>query len=71
MRYDINTEAGKTSDLSSGEIDKFEYLTGEEVLPSNQRQIIEQATFLYSLLWKTFWKTDRKTDCYYKVSEIF
>ena len=71
MRYDINTEAGKISELSSGEIDKFEYLTGEEVLPSNQRQIIEQATFLYSLLWKTFWKTDRKTDCYYKVSEIF
>ena len=71
MRYDINTEAGKISELSSGEIDKFESLTGEEVLPSNQRQIIEQATFLYSLLWKTFWKTNRKTDCYYKVSEIF
>ena len=50
MRYDINTEAGKISESSSGEIDKFEYLTGEEVLPSNQRQIIEQATFLYSLL---------------------
>ena len=50
MRYDINTEAGKTSELSSGEINKFESLTGEEVLPSNQRQIIEQAKFSYSLL---------------------
>ena len=71
MRYDINTEAGKVSELPSGEIDKFEYLTGEEVLPSNQRQIIEQAKFLYSLLWKTFWKANRKTDCCYKVSETF
>ena len=71
MRYDINTEAGKISESSSGEIDKFEYLTGEEVLPSNQRQIIEQAKFLYSLLWKLFWKTNRKTDCCYKLSETF
>ena len=40
LQYDINREAAKISELSSGKIDKNEYLTGEEVLPSIQRQII-------------------------------
>ena len=40
--------------LSSAKIDKYEYLTGEEILPSDQRQIIEQAKFSYSPLRKTF-----------------
>ena len=42
--------------LSSGKIDKYEYLTGEEILPSNQQQIIEQAKFTYSHLGKAFEK---------------
>ena len=46
----------KISALSSGKLDKFEYLTSEEILPSNQRQIIEQAKFTYSLLGKDFKK---------------
>ena len=50
LQYDINREAVKVSALSSGKIDKYEYLTGEEVLPFNQRQIIEQAKFTYSPL---------------------
>ena len=37
-------------------IDKYEYLTGEEILPSNQQQIIEQAKFTYSPLGKAFEK---------------
>ena len=41
LQYDINREAAKTSALSSDKIDKYEYLTGEEILPSNQQQIIE------------------------------
>ena len=41
LQYDINREAAKISVLSSGNIDKHEYLTGEEILPSNQRQVIE------------------------------
>ena len=45
-QYDINREAGQTSALSSGEIDKYEYLTGEEILPSDQRRMIEQARFI-------------------------
>ena len=36
--------------------DNYEYLTGEEILPSNQRQIVEQATFTYSPLVKAFEK---------------
>ena len=41
MQYDINREAAKISALWSGKIDKYEYLTGEEILPSNQNSIIE------------------------------
>ena len=56
LQYDINKESAKISALSSGKIDKYEYLTGEEILPSNQRQIIEQAKFTYSPLGKAFEK---------------
>ena len=56
LQYGINREAAKKSALSSGKIDKYEYLTGGEILPSNQRQIIEQAKFTYSPLGKDFEK---------------
>ena len=56
IQYDINREAAKVSALSSGKIDKYEYLTGEEILSSNQQKIIEQAKFTYSPLVKTFEK---------------
>ena len=39
-----------------GKKDKYEYLTGEEMLPSNQRQIIEQAKFAYFPLGIAFVK---------------
>ena len=55
-QYDINREAAKISALSSGKIDKYEYLTGEEILPSNQQQIIEQAKLTYFPLGKAFEK---------------
>ena len=48
LQYDINREASKISALSSGKIGKYEYLADEEILPSNQQQIIEQAKFTYS-----------------------
>ena len=41
LQYDISKEAAKISALSSGKINKHEYLTGEELLPSNQKQIID------------------------------
>ena len=56
LQYDINREAAKTSALSSGKIDNYEYLTSEEILPSNQKQIIEQDKFTYSPLGKAFEK---------------
>ena len=56
LQYDINREAAKISALSSGKIDKYEYLTGEEILPSNQQQIIQQAKFNYSPLRKALEK---------------
>ena len=52
--YDINRVAAKISALSSGKIDTYEYLTGEEILSSNQQQILEQAKFTYFLLGKAF-----------------
>ena len=56
LQYDINREAAKISALSSGKIDKYEYLTSEEILPSNQKQVMEQAKFTYSPLGKAFEK---------------
>ena len=56
LQYDINREAAKISALSSSKIHKYEYLTGEDILPSNQQQIIEQARFTYSPLRKAFEK---------------
>ena len=56
LQYDINREAAKISTLSSGKLHKYEYLTGEDMLPSNQQQIIEQAKFTYSPLGKAFEK---------------
>ena len=50
LQYDINRKATKMSALSSGKIDQYEYLKDEKILPSYQRQIIEQAKFEYSPL---------------------
>ena len=51
LQYDFNREATKISALSSGKIDKCEYLTGEEILPSNQQQILNKLNLLI-LLWE-------------------
>ena len=59
LRYDINREAAKISALSWDKIYKYEYLTGGDILPSNQQQIIEQARFIYSPLVKRFQKTNK------------
>ena len=56
LPYEIKREAAKISALLSGKIDKYEYLTSEEILPSDQSRIIEQAKFTYSPLSKAFEK---------------
>ena len=54
LEYNINRKAAKISALSSGKIRKYEYLTGEDILPSKQQQIIKQAKFTYSPLDQAF-----------------
>ena len=56
LRDDINREAAEISAWSSRKIDKYYYLTGEKILPSNQKQIIEQAKFTYCPFDKAFEK---------------
>ena len=56
LKCDINRGAAKLSALLSGKIDKYEYLTGEGILPSDQSRIIEQAKFTYPPLGKAFEK---------------
>ena len=57
LQCNINNIAAKIS--ASGKIDKYEYLIGEEILPSNRRQIIEHAKFMYSILGK-LWKNKQE-----------
>ena len=56
LKYNIIRDAAKISAWSSNKIGKYEYLTGEEILPFNQKQIIKQAKFTYSPLGKAFEK---------------
>ena len=56
LQYNINRDEAKISTLSSEKIDKNEYLTGKEIFPSKQKQIIERAKCTYSPLGKAFEK---------------
>ena len=60
LQYDINIEAAKISVWSSGKINRHEYSTGEEMLPSIQKKIVEKAKFTYSPLGESFRKTNKK-----------
>ena len=59
LQYSINRDGAKISALSCGNIYKYEYLTGKEMLPSNRSQTIEQAKFTYSPLGKVLKKQQR------------
>ena len=55
VQYYINRKAAKIYiNIVISKIPKYEYLTVEEILPSNQSQMIEQAKFTYSALGKAF-----------------
>ena len=54
LQYDIYREAAKISALSLEKLHKYEYLTGEDILPSTQQQIIQKTKFSYSPLGKAF-----------------
>ena len=51
LQYDINREAAKISALLSGKIDKYEHITGEEILPSNQSRIIRTSKVYIFSSW--------------------
>ena len=57
LQYNINRKEAKRSALSSGKIYKYKYLTGKEILPSNQSRIIKQTT--YSPLQKALEKNKK------------
>ena len=59
LQYDINRETAKISALSSGKIYKYEHLTGEEILPSNQQQKLNKLNLLI-LLWEKLLKNKQK-----------
>ena len=60
LQYDIKGEAAKISALSFGKINKYEYLTDEEILSSDQSKVIEQAKFTNSPLGKAFQKQKKQ-----------
>ena len=61
LQYDINRKATKISALSSENFRKYQYLTGEDILPSNHQQIIKQVKFTYSPLGKAFEKKKKQS----------
>ena len=61
LQYYINREVAWISVLWHRKIDEHQYLTGEETLPSNQRQIIEQAKFAYYLFMEKLLENKQKT----------
>ena len=60
LQYDTNRWAAKVSALSLGNIDKYEYPIGEEILPSDQKKTIEQTQFTYFPLGKVLEKPQKK-----------
>ena len=68
-QYDLDRETAKISALSSGELEKFEYLTGEDL--GCKPDVIQKAKFEYSPLGKVFNKgldeSDKKRRTFEKI----
>ena len=60
LQYDINVEAAKISVLSSGKINRHEYSTGEEMLPSIKKKQQKKLNLLI-LLWGKAFEKQTKT----------
>ena len=56
LKHDITREAAKITESFSGKIGKYKYLTGKEILFSNQKQMLQQAKFRCCLSGKAFEK---------------
>ena len=59
LKYDINKEAAKISALSSKNIDKYEHITSEDILHSDQRRVIKQAKSTFFFFRKSFRKINK------------
>ena len=59
-QYELNRETAKISALSSGELEKYEYLTGEDL--GYHPDVAQNAKFDYSPLGKVFNKGLDKSD---------
>ena len=62
LQHNINREAAKILTLSSGKIEQYEYLTGNEMLPFGQSRMIEQTKLTYPPLEKAFVKQIKTID---------
>ena len=62
MQYNINKVAAKISVLSSGKIDKYDYLKGKELWQPQQNRIIQEAKSSYSPLGKAIEKQTKTID---------
>ena len=60
LQYDISREAAKISALSSSKIGKYDYITGEEILSSDENRMIKQAKFTYEKQTKTIKHQEEK-----------
>ena len=63
LQYDLDRKAAKISALSSNNLDKYEYLTGEDL--GLKPSTVEQAKFEYwvKILIKDWVKMIKKKDC--------
>ena len=59
-QYELDREAAKISALSSGELEKYEYLTGEDL--GYKPNVIQKAKFEYPPLGKVFNKGPDESD---------
>ena len=71
IKYDINREAAKASVLSSDKTNNYQYFAGEEIQPSDQKEIIEETKFTYSFLRKTVEKQKEKQVLALRLLNIF
>ena len=51
-QYDLDRQNAKMSVLSSGELDKYQYLTGEDL--GYKQHVVQKANFEYSPLGEVF-----------------
>ena len=62
LQHDITRKAAIISALLIGKINKYEYLTDEEVLPPDQSRLIEQTKFTNSDFGEAFQKQIKKVE---------